>query len=425
MLTICNFENDLYYSLLSSDLVNIINEYEPQSATELFHKYGDFPADFINDQYVFHYIARNINDLRILLSFFDKFKLVGKQSIRLKTIDITQDEIDHVLYEFYYSSVVDKLLIDVTFDKSGDFIDAQDFDQMRLIINDIKSAIPKDATNLEIIIYVYNWLKKREYKHDETKPDLSKRYSSALLTEYIVCVGFSKIFNNVLSEYNIEASEYQYHLLIDGEEIGHDISIVKVQDKKYEVDGLYFFDLTRDCYNPNSRNDYKYSGFMMTYEDVCKDTITKDMFNKMLLWDSKDIKDTIDTFKPEIKKLTIYDDSDDFDENISSEIRQLVFNLMQIDGDLFGKEKTVDMFCLGNPNGAMYFICSYILFLKNKLGEKVKDGTIIDLLVNTMHVDNPGYYLAAINSYNPNDDYNNEILQKHHQYIKKRLETIR
>ena len=411
--------------LLSEDLLKIINDFDEQSASQLFDGYNGIPNNTIADDYVFHYIARDINDLRILLSFFDKFKLSNKQRVKLKLIDITQEELNIILDGYKNSNVIDKLLIEVTFDKSGDYIKFEKFDQMRLIVDEVKKTIPSDASNLEIITYVYNWLKKREYKHNEMKPNLSRRYSSALLTEYIVCVGFSKVFNNILSEYGISASEYQYYLLIDGEDKGHDISIVKVQDEKYGIDGLYFFDLTRDSYNPNSRNDYKYSGFMMTYDDVSKDVITRDMFNKMLLWDTKDIKDTVDTFKPEVEKLTIYDDSEDFDENISTEIRQLVFNLIQIDGDLFEKEKTVDMFCLGNPNGAMYFICSYILFLKNKLGKKVKDSTIIDLLVNTVHADNPGYYLAAINSYNPSDDYNNEILQKHHQYIKNRLGTIR
>jgi len=412
------------YLLLSEDLLEIINNFESQTASQLFYCYNDGPTNIIDENYKFHFIARNPDDLRILLTFFSKFKLTGNQLVRLKVMDVSQDQLDSIINEFTNSSVLERLLVDITFDKSGDFINIEKFDQMRLIIDEVKNTIPKDATNLEIITYVYNWLKKREYKHNDMEPSLSKRYSSALLTEYIVCVGFSKIFNNILSEYGIKASEYQYYLLIDGEEMGHDISIVRVQDKKYDVDGLYFFDLTRDCYNPKNNNDYKYSGFMMTYDVVTKNTITRDMFNKMLLWNTKDIQDTINILKPEVQKLTIYDDTDDFDLNISFEIRQLIFNLMQVDNDLF-KEKTVDIFCIGNPDGAMYFICNYILFLKSKLGEKVKDSTIIDLLINTMNVDNPGYYLTAINSYNSDDDYNNQILQKHHQYIKKRLGTIR
>jgi len=410
--------------LFSEDLLEIINNYKPQTASQLFDGYNDVPTNGITDDYVFHYIARNINDLRILLSFFDKFKLSDKQTVKLKIMDITQEELNTILGEYKNSNVINKLLIDVTFDKSGDFIKIEKFNQMRLIIDRVKKTIPNGATNLEIITHVYNWLKKREYKHNDMNPNLSKRYSSALLTEYIVCVGFSKVFNNILSEFGISASEYQYHLLIDGEDFGHDISVVKVQDEKYGVDGLYFFDLTRDCYNPKNSNDYKYSGFMMTYEDVSKDTITKDMFNRMLLLDTNDIQDTIVAFKPVVEKLTIYDDIDDFDESISLEIRELIFNLMQIDGDLFKGEKTVDIFCIGNPDGAMYFICNYILFLKSKLGEKIKDSTIIDLLINTIYTDNPGWYLAAINSFSPTEDYSAHVLEKRNQYIKRRLGTI-
>lgn len=411
--------------LLSEDLLEIINNKESQTASELFYGYNGIPANIINENYQFHFIARNKNDLKILLTFFNKFILTDNQIIRLKINDISIDELDNIINEFKGSNVVNRLWIDISFDKSCDFININELDHLRLIINDVKKTIPKNATNLEIITYVYNWLKKREYKHNSDEPILSKLYSTSLLTEYIVCVGFSKVFNNILSEYGIRASEYQHHLLIDGKEIGHDISIVKVQDEKYGVDGLYFFDLTRDSYTPNNKNDYKYSGFMMTYDDVAKDIITKDMFNKMLFLDRKDIQDTIDILKPEVTKLTIDDDKEDFTENIPEEIVQLIFNLMQIDIDLFYNEKTVDMFCLNDPNGSMYYIYRYILFLIDRLGNKVEDSTIIDLLINTVNTDNIGYYLAAINTYSPNDDYNSQILDKHHQYIKKRLGTMR
>lgn len=425
MLLICDNKNEKYLFLQSGDLINIINNFESQTAIELFDGYEGMTSNYINGNYIFHYIATNINELKLFVSFFNKFKLTDNQLIKLKIMDITQEDLDHFLYEYRHSSVINRLLIDVAFDKSGDFIDTEDFDQMRYIIHEVKQTIPKDATNLEIITYVYNWLKKREYKHNDEYPYLSKCYSTALLTEYIVCVGFTRVFNNILSEYGISASEYQYYLLVDDNDKGHDISIVKIQDKKYGVDGLYFFDLTKDCYNPKNEDNYKYSysGFMMTYDEITKDNITKDMFNKMLLWDNADIQATIDVFKPIVDSFTYDDDIEYFDENMSEQNIYLITNLLRIENDLFNKEKTVDIFCLGNPDGAMYFICNYILFLKSRLGKKVKDSTIIDLLINTINTNNSGDYLKAINSYNPTNDYNNPNLEKQYQYIKKRLEN--
>ena len=131
MLSICDNKNEMYLFLLSSDLVNIINNFEPQTTIQLFNRYKGMDINYVDENYIFHYIATNVNELKLLVSFFDKFKLTNSQLIKLKVMDITQEELDHFLYEYRNSNVTSRLLIDVAFDKSGDLIDAEDFDQMR------------------------------------------------------------------------------------------------------------------------------------------------------------------------------------------------------------------------------------------------------------------------------------------------------
>ena len=415
MLTI--MENVLFIK----DLLRIMKNYNSQTASELFNGYNGIPTNIIDEDYEFHVIACSKEDLEVILTFFTKFSLIGNQTIILKSLNISNDDFKYLLEKFENSNIINRFIFDVAYDKSCDFVDSSIFEIMERKISKIKKAIPKDATNLEIITYVYNWLKKREYNYDEDNPMIAKTYSLSLVTGETVCVGFSKIFNNILAEYNIKASEYKYCFRNDNNEIcGHDISIVNVEDDKYGVNGLYFFDLTKDCYSPSNENNYKYSGFMMTYDEIKKDNFVDDMLGKMLSMDVSDLNDTIDLIKPEIDKLT--EDDDIFDEkNINENIKEIIFNLMQLDTDLF-RVPTVDLGYLSNEYGALYYIYNYILFLKNNLGTKVNEETFIDLLINTVDVNKPGYYLVSAISYLSNDDSNSFVPENHLQYIKNRLE---
>lgn len=410
MLTI--MENVLFIK----DLLRIMENYNSQTASELFNGYNGIPTNIIDENYEFHVIACSKEELEVILTFFNKFSLIGDQTIILKSLNISNDDFKYLLEKFGNSNIINRFIFDVTYDKSCDFVDSSIFEIMEQKISKIKKAIPKDATNLEIITYVYNWLKKREYNYDEDNPMISKTYSLSLVTGETVCVGFSKIFNNILAEYGIGASEYKYYF--EGSVHGHDISIVNVKDDKYGVNGLYFFDLTKDCYSPLNENNYKYSGFMMTYDEVAKDIITNDMFNKMLLINTDELLSSIECIKPEIDKLTIEDDIVD-DEKFTG--NSIIFDLMQLDTDLF-KGSTLDLGYLSNDFGALYYIYNYILFLKNNLGTKVNEETFINLLLNTSDIKNAGYYLAAAISYLSNDVSNTFIPDKHYQYIKNKLE---
>lgn len=99
---------------------------------------------------------------------------------------------------------------------------------------------------LEQIMYVYDIIKNRVY-HEESKdqcPFISRDLVSSLLNEEIVCAGFSKNFIETLDKLGINATTFDIRDY-NGEDV-HVRALVAVEDKKYDVDGLYLFDPTWD-----------------------------------------------------------------------------------------------------------------------------------------------------------------------------------
>lgn len=117
-------------------------------------------------------------------------------------------------------------------------------------------------SNLEKFIAVYNIVKQfKKYKDYEGDPDKSRalRYILDENNEYIVCVGFSSLLRELLNRVGISSSEYgvdvddSYKGGFTVEEKvtrleGHQRILVKIDDDKYGVHGIYMSDSTWDNY---------------------------------------------------------------------------------------------------------------------------------------------------------------------------------
>lgn len=135
------------------------------------------------------------------------------------------------------------------------------------IINRIKSL---NLSPLENLMYLYDLFRNRKYKKEENIEDCSKSrdLTSVLSGDYIVCVGFTELFDQVAKK--LGYSTYQY--IITGiNRHSHIRNLVYVDDPKYGVDGLYFFDLTWDCKKSDDNNFlYSYKFFLKTKEEMDK-----------------------------------------------------------------------------------------------------------------------------------------------------------
>ena len=164
-------------------------------------------------------------------------------------------------------------------------------------------SIVGDAKNLspfEQYIYVYNIAKKyKKYKESSNITDArdSRDLYSILENDYMVCVGFSSLFGDLLDKLEIPNKYIDFNVDIsydnvksDGEisiepkEVkyaGHARRYVHIVDQKYGIDGYYIADPTWD----NDLNNDYYNHLAMTDNEL---TYTR-RYNKMNINDVSEL----------------------------------------------------------------------------------------------------------------------------------------
>lgn len=113
------------------------------------------------------------------------------------------------------------------------------------IINEVAETIKSyNLSPLEAAIYAYDFARDRIYVSEEKNQDLSESRDlfKALYGDKIVCVGYARIFSAILKQLGMTSSLYT----IRSEDGGHAIAIARITDEKYDVDGIFYFDPTRD-----------------------------------------------------------------------------------------------------------------------------------------------------------------------------------
>lgn len=110
----------------------------------------------------------------------------------------------------------------------------------------IKNKLLKyNLSPFEQIMYVYDIIKNRLYKKDNTNYINSRDIVKILNGESIVCLGYSKLFEAILTELNIKSTIIL--LANDNTDIGHARNMVVVNDNKYNLNHILFFDVTSDA----------------------------------------------------------------------------------------------------------------------------------------------------------------------------------
>ena len=145
------------------------------------------------------------------------------------------------------------------------------------MIKDIKDS---DLSTFEKFISIYNIVKKyKPYKEVEDDEDrkLSRYLKYILYNDYIVCVGFQKLFTALLDKVGIQSTSYIVDVdtsYDDGftledkpiDNVGHSRLLVYIKDEKYNIDGFYISDPTWD----NDIMHDKYSNMIMPMDYMQK-----------------------------------------------------------------------------------------------------------------------------------------------------------
>lgn len=206
----------------------------------------------------------------------EQIKIVCNKDNFIKSLELAKKLNNKIVIEGDSISLTDyqKILSDYDIDSLNDFdikiyyqasnheISVRELYETSIIIKDISDEIEKyNLSPLEQIIYVYDKVKSRVYTKSDKDERESRDLDRVLQGDYIVCVGFSNIFNAVLRSLGINAMP-----LISIPK-NHQCSLVYIEDTKYNINGVYAFDPTND-----SRCDDKYidnyNYFGLTIKDI-------------------------------------------------------------------------------------------------------------------------------------------------------------
>jgi hypothetical protein len=114
---------------------------------------------------------------------------------------------------------------------------------------------------LEKAMFAYDFAKNKEYlrSDDDNKIiDYCRSAAYCLITPYIVCLGYSKIFKWLLTKLDVNAD-----IIILNETNGktcHARNRAYIKDDKYKYEGILFFDVTSDRLYDNRLNNYNCFG---------------------------------------------------------------------------------------------------------------------------------------------------------------------
>ena len=200
-------------------------------------------------------------------------------------------------------------------------INVSDLYNISSIVEKTSKEIEKyNLSPIEKIIYVYDIVKKNIYKKSDKDISECIVLDKVLHSDFIVCGGYSNLFNAILKNLEIKA------IPLISVSANHQRSLVYIEDNKYNIKGVYVFDPTFDSRKDNNYiNNYAYFGFRLKdSEKDCPCDIYKVIslsFNNVLkLYENENVEEfeaNIDVINTIDKLIKFIDgDYDKFNESI-------------------------------------------------------------------------------------------------------------
>lgn len=188
----------------------------------------------------------------------DKYLIIGKPYLfNYESYITVKEDIEKITKE---TGIMDVRII---LDGNLEPIKLEEFAKSFSIIDDIVKNIESlDLSPIEQVMMAYDICKNRVYVSEKKgeKPSKSRDLVSTLLTNTIVCVGYTNIFITIINKLGFKATDFSIKE-IDETNSCHVRPVVWIEDPKYGINGLYFFDPTWDSKRKDSgiesMNSYK------------------------------------------------------------------------------------------------------------------------------------------------------------------------
>lgn len=317
---------------------------------------------------------------------------LNQEEIELEAFSISLSEYKEILSK-YDLDKLDNKNIKIYYQKNNSAITIKELYKLSLDIDKIVKEIKKyNLSPLEQVMYVYDEVKKREYKDCEDKL-LSRDLDKVINGTNIVCVGYSNMFNAVLKSLNINATA----LISDKKH--HQRSLIYLKDDKYKIDGLYVFDPTWDSKkNDQYIDNYKYFG--LTLEEAERTAPTELYQNTNLSFE-------------QIKKIYMFD-IDTYNREDIEKLNdiELLFNFAGVSKEYKEFHEIMKMYKFSSAEDRLKAKNIYNNFLVKYNAPKLSEKTLFEALLTTRIIE---YYKDITKEINVEDIKEAIIFSRSHR----------
>lgn len=312
-------------------------------------------------------------ELPVISEYIKKNKLEERNICLSDCLDFSQQTYEDIIKYFG-----DKTNLYLSISGNTNYNSLQDFKKSLDIINGYVNFIKAlKLSPVEEIMCAYDIVKNKMYceENENEANELSRDLCSVLLGDKIVCLGFSRIFNEILLHLGHKSMICMY----DDEKNpngGHARNFTYIKDDKYDIDGAYYFDITWDSKKEDDEDFYinRYRFFLKTLNEI--ETLTPNYlinssFNAEIFSD-KVLKNINVIGRKEIKTLNTLSIFLEKKELIDSQKMSLYFiNSMR------GKS-TKDILDESDKYEIKQFISKY----KDKFNKRIDLKTFLKILYN-------------------------------------------
>lgn len=275
----------------------IVNDYQKEELTDYLTDNHiplfSLAINIIENYKKFYKLLCNFKDGKAKITYIDADKTNIDKTL-LIAITLSGEIIINAnsISLYNYKEILDNYNVDafklknikINYQNGNSPISIPELNKLANLVYDITYEIKKsNMSQLEQIMYVYDSVKKREYKKSTDLKE-QRDVDKVITGDKAVCSGFSNLFNALLKALDIPC----YPVI--SKKINHQRSMVYVKDSKYNIDGIYFFDPTWDRVRAGDLNFYDY--FALSFTESKKKFPTE--FDSILSYSIDDLIDIFD-----------------------------------------------------------------------------------------------------------------------------------
>ena len=184
--------------------------------------------------------------------------LLTKKIVLHDPIYITDyDKVVNLINE--YKDIIDNIYVSLYGNKNYiSLIDA--LNTIKKVKDQAEEYKRLNLSPIETLMYIYDKVRSRLYTLEEDYEDetVSRDLSEVLFGDKIVCLGYANIFAAYLTYVGFKNDIVSLRR-INNPNIGHTRNMAYIKDDKYDIDGVYYFDLTWDSIDDQKTDRYLYS----------------------------------------------------------------------------------------------------------------------------------------------------------------------